>query len=78
VEQALVKERGDMVIVQGIVDYFAFFPVFDQFGMPERPQLVGNGGFCHAKQGGNVADAHFGVEKGADYPDPCGIAENLE
>jgi hypothetical protein len=40
--------------------------------------LVRDGGFAHAQQGGNIADAHFRVQERGYYPHPRGIAEHLK
>jgi hypothetical protein len=39
---------------------------------------VGDGGLAHAQKGGDVADAHFRPQEGAEDFDPGGIAENLK
>jgi hypothetical protein len=39
---------------------------------------VGDSGLAHTQKGGDVADAHFGPQKGADDFDPGGIAEHLK
>jgi hypothetical protein len=77
-DKALVKDRSHMLVLQGIVDHLSIPAVLHQPGLPEGPQLVGNGGLAHAQKGGNVADAHFGPQKGADDFNPGGIAENLK
>lgn len=73
--QSLREKRCHMVIVQRIVHDLTLFTIFDQFGLSKRPQLVGNSGFDHSQQGRNIADAHFAVDEGADYPYAGGIAE---
>jgi hypothetical protein len=77
-DQSLREKRCHVVIVQGIIHNLTVFTIFDQLGLSKRPQLVGNSGFGHTQQSGNIANAHFGVNQGANYPYPGGIAEYLE
>jgi hypothetical protein len=77
-DQTLIKNGSHMLVLQGIVDHLPLPPVLHKPGLPEGPQLMGNGGLAHAQKGRNVADAHFRPQEGADYPDPGGIAEHFK
>jgi hypothetical protein len=77
-EQPLGENSAHMIVIQGVIHRLAVPPVFDQPGLPQGSKLVGNGGFGHPQQGGNIADAHFMALERAEYFYPGRIAENLE
>jgi hypothetical protein len=77
-DKSLFKDVAHMLVIQSVVDHFSLAAVSDESGLPEGPQLVGDGGLGHAQQRGNVADAHGRMLERAKYFDSGGIAEDFE
>lgn len=74
-----IEELGDVVIVERVVDEPpGTAPAHD----PRRAQEaegVGDGGFAHADQRGEVTDAEFaGEAEGVEQAGPVGVAEQFE
>jgi hypothetical protein len=77
-DQTLSEDGSHVFVLQRVVNDLSFPAVLHQPGLPKSPQLMGDGGLAHVQERGDVADAHFGPQQGAKYPDSGGIAENLE
>lgn len=76
--QALIKDGLNVRVRQAVKDGFAFSTVFDQTGLLEYAQLMGNGGLAHAQHIGDVADAQFAFKQRAENFNAGAVAENFE
>jgi hypothetical protein len=74
-KQSLAKNIFDMLIIQGIIDNFAFPTVFDKLGLLEYPKLMGDRGLRHAQKHRDIANTHFGAKKSGKDLDPRGISK---
>jgi hypothetical protein len=77
-QKTLGENITHVVIVQRVIQHLAVPAVFDQPGLPEYPELMGNSGLGHAEQGGYITDAHVGMLQGAENLHPRRVAEYLE
>jgi len=73
----LFKDVFYMAVGQRIVDFLSTLVVFHQIGKAQRFKLVGNRRFRHAKQYGNVANAHFLPKKRPKYADAGTVGKHL-
>ena len=76
--QSLVNNGPDMLICQKIIDLLALPPGFDQPGLFEDPQLMGNSALGHLQELCQVTYTNLGPEQGKEDPDPGGIPKDLE
>ncbi len=68
----------DMVIVEFVVDFAAGAAIFDNFSVTQNGKLVGDGGFGHIEDVGNVTDAHFALIECPENLNASGFAEDFE
>ena len=76
--QTLVDNGLHMVVGKGIKHGLPLPAGFDQPGVFQRPQLVGDGGLGHAQKLRNVAHAYLRLKQDVQNPNPGGITENPE
>jgi hypothetical protein len=76
--ESLCHNISNMIIVQRIVDDLSLSARLDEFRLPEGAQLMRNCRFCHPKQRGYIADAHFRIEQRQYYFKPRGIGKHLK
>ena len=75
---ALIDDRPDMAVCQGVKYGLSFPAVFHQFALLQSAQLVGNCGLRHIQQLGNVADTHLRFKQHIQDFNAGGIAKNLK
>ncbi len=67
-----------MVVVEFIVNFSTHAVVFDDFSIAQDGKLVGDGGFGHIEDVGDVADAHFTLVERPKDLDTGGMTEDFE
>lgn len=77
VEDGLVKERGDVVIVQGVDDLSSDALADHQSEVAQRPQLVRDRRGFHVDRVGEVTDRGLALAQTGKDPHPTGGGERL-
>ncbi len=67
-----------MVVVERVPDEFAFPPRPHQPERTQQPQLVRNGGLCHAERRREIADAERPGSQRRQEPHTCRITQRAK
>ena len=67
-----------MLVIDGVIYNLAFLAERDQPCIAQEPELVGNRGLAHAKDGCYITDTEFFLGKGKDYLDPGGVPQQFK
>jgi hypothetical protein len=78
VVEGLAVERGDVVVVELIVDEATVAPRPDQTERTQAAQLMRDGRLRGTDRGGQVADAEFAASECRHDPQPGRVAEGGE
>ena len=78
VPEPLTEEGHDVAVVEGVEHHATVAPRLHQTQAAEETQLVRHGGFRHANQSGEIADAELTVRQRVEDTHPRGIAERPE
>jgi len=67
-----------VLIPKGIKNNLSLSPRLDHVEIPEKPKLMGNGGFAYAQKDSEIPNAHFSLPQSEENAHSRGISQGAE